>query len=812
MNMNDRLVEQEFMKIDFSKLDDIDDAELKKKIELLGEIGEKWCVQYLGKFLNSYKYYDEIQDNMWDHFHEWTVDALSNYDPKDIEQHVMDYLGKLDWEIPEWSCNSNMYFNIGTSYGAYQKAMDLAVMNKFSGVDNVLRKFLPALSWGYSGFGGAEAKWLVRLLGIYAFDDLIGYINWHHRKHSDCGQWVDNRVVEAIVLMGPDAIPLLTGHVYESYYSPNPGVLEALEKLGADPTDYINLSATDSSEGYYIDMKDLEFLKSRSLERMHEKFVNMLDYYMYEIDIRNIISKIGLTIDKMIMMRFLNEKRAVQGVCRYFQEYPTPEVIKPLAALLDLADIDGEAGFEIIKTLDNCQDPAIFDNILKWISTLSDIETAPYFLYKYLSRDSIVQSLENIASNYDDLKDPLDRYLNSDSENERMVAVLLIGLFSTHAVGLKRLQAAGFEKTIHELFKRKSSKEFLEDFDDTKRFRGLWIPWIKNIANDTVALNEKDAISELADEIRLSKTPFKIISEIKGSYDRTDARLKDAVLDSIRSILEDVRFNHYNELESALEQLKEIDFLVETPDFLDNLAEMLTDFSSLPQFDLRLEKVFQIFPNLADNKELHRIILWYIERSLDDWFLETLAHADSLLEMESIRDALEKREQDLVKLMEDKPINFPVILILTKALHKDYSRFIAEAIEKSENPLELIHVIKTEMNDALTTRQVQNAFLARSQYIVEKISNESIQLIDLIDIIHDIPKLGEEFRIRNSINEVVLKITKLYSKGITPLSYYPVSPEDLAQTLRRISETPGLCEYGPLKASIRELLALLKSI
>ena len=185
--MNDRLVEQEFMKIDFSKLDDIDDAELKKKIELLGEIGEKWCVQYLGKFLNSYKYYDEIQDNMWDHFHEWTVDALSNYDPKDIEQHVMDYLGKLDWEIPEWSCNSNMYFNIGTSYGAYQKAMDLAVMNKFSGVDNVLRKFLPALSWGYSGFGGAEAKWLVRLLGIYAFDDLIGYINWHHRKHSDCG-------------------------------------------------------------------------------------------------------------------------------------------------------------------------------------------------------------------------------------------------------------------------------------------------------------------------------------------------------------------------------------------------------------------------------------------------------------------------------------------------------------------------------------------------------------------------------------------------------------------------------------------------
>ena len=797
-------VKQEFQNIDFSKLEDIDDAELRKKIELLDVIHEDWCIEYLGKFLNSGRNYYDRQDYMKNHHHVWAMEALSNFAPEKIESQISNYLNKLDFDIPMGSCDSDMYFNIATSNYAYDIAMEIGVRNKYSCMESVLKTFLPALRWATHGFGAAEAKWLVELKGIDAFDDLVGYLNWHHRKY-ECWDQVDNRVVDAIVSIGPDAVPLLREHLYEEHYSPNLAALEAIEKLGEDPTDYVNLLATEGSDGYNTDIKELEFLSSRSVERMHEKFVNFLNYYIYDIKtVSDIITKSHLTIDNRIMMDYLNEESTIRGVCKYFQDFPTPDVIKPLTVALSVPSNDPYVAEEIIRTLTKNSDPDLLAKLLKWSSDLlsSEISLSNTPVIKTLC--ILDETISWISSDQSNIIEPIAIYLNSESEDDRIVAIFFIGLISTNPTGLKQLQAAGLQTILDQLFHQKTPKDYFNDFKDNKAFYGLWLPRITNISNnkithedadsvesisndtkihedvdsiesisnDTKIHEDVDSIENVANEIRYSRTPWLVISEAKASFDLNNAILKSAVIDSIPNLLNGM--TNRGSIIKILEAISDIDYLIQNKKFLDGLSDKILSQSDLSSphkinehFVVSPKVLLEMTPMVFDNPKFQKTLAFYakaaVSRTYNRDLFNQLYSNQFLLELGSIKDVLRKCESDLLFQIKSGTINAPLIKVMTKITGKNYVDKVADVI-----------------------------------------CDQATSLKTIMKILSAFPEIGEEKRIRNFIRDFVEKTKKSCYEGKGPRVYI------IIDTFNVFSRLPGIINDKSIQNSIDEFFTHYK--
>lgn len=819
----------EFQNIDFQKLEDIDDAELKKMIEFLSLIGEDWCVEYLGKFLLSGRYYDERQDYMENHHHVWAMEALSKFEPKDIESHIIDYLSKLDFDIPMGSCDSDMYFNIGTSYYAYEIAMEIGVKNKFSGIELVLKTFLPALSWATHGFGAAEAKWLAELKGLAAFDDLVGYLIWHHRKY-ECWEQVDDRVVEAIVSIGPDVIQLLAKHVYIEGYSLNQGTLEALEKLGADPTDYIDLSASNQ---YELNLEELEFLRDRSLQRMHEKFVNFLNYSMYDLNnLPDLISKLKLPIDKRIMMGYLNEKSTIQGACRYFQEFPTPEVIKPLSAALSVPPDDPYVAEEIIRVLTKCGDPDLLTKMLKWSSDLLSLKVS----LKHTPLIEILSCLDEtinwIASEQGHMIEPIETCLKSKSEDDRIVAVLFICLLSVHPTGLKALQDAGFTNIIQKIFTNKSASEFRKDLEDVRAFHDKWIDRIEEIAEDLETLEDalrlKDIIDNVdtkdvvavANQVKLSNTPWEILLQIKDRKDLDDPILQTAVIESIPSILNGMSTKET--FFEVLEKIISVDYLLRDEQFLDGLTTKLVFF----KFEIDINLVFNLVPPLVDSPVFHSALVSEIEETKKLWaknkyyerkeLFEAIRAHPSLTDVKEIRTALLAVVPEFVSLLSDCIIHLPFLHVMSAIIESDMDKYVAKIIEETKSPLVTIIEVRKYFRNSFESPMVHKAVLSHSRYFANLLDEKKLEiegLLNILSVIHSVPELAEDKKVRKSLQKALKNKENLKNElSEENLLFMPHDLMDkLVESLLDVSRIPAISEDRSIQDSITDIVSFFRS-
>jgi len=264
-----------------------------------------------------------------------------------------------------------------TSQEALEIALNICISPQRKEIVPKIKEFMDIISWscpwGYSDwFSQLVIDTLVKLEGIDAFDTLMRRIHWHHRKW-DCGDGVDDRIVNAVVSMGNDVIPRLDSYLFQDWepWDINQGTVEILRRLGENLTNHYSICSIE----YDLDYRQIGPIMLLILETDRLRAVEELMCYrfkghdIYERDesfLIEQIEKMDLHPSPEEMVHCLEHPNLIiaRGAAKYAHKYESVEIESSAFRVVQSKSRNPEAVLLLLESSNHVHIPVFID----WIA------------------------------------------------------------------------------------------------------------------------------------------------------------------------------------------------------------------------------------------------------------------------------------------------------------------------------------------------------------------------------------------------------------------------------------------------------------